>query len=739
MYQVSKEYKDYLKTNFLNSSWQSCAELGAVNQQAQESAAIRLDNDTAVYASQDIFDDIITDPYATYEYNRTRADGTFKFISNRPLPSGIVSSQISDASGYINTTIKICSSAQYPLSVKGITLVFAKDVYACDFTIADKNGRILLSVTDNNQQTYMNEFVYNFDTVLYLHITKILKPYYRFRLSNVKLGLLLRFSSDKIMSMSYKEQLQLISTELYTADLSVTIDNHNGEYDIENPTSEIHFLEQAQCMKASLSLPLPSGNMEKIPLGTLFLADWSANLSAASFTARDRFSFMCGQYDKDKFHPEGISLYDLAVQVLTDAGIPSDEYLLDVYLKSVTVRNPLPKVTHKEALQLIANAGRCILKQNRSGQIVIKSSFVPNTTMSSTNKTAYADMELSGKEKDTYATYELDVVRADGKTYFLPGDRTTGYVSAAVSGSNCCYETHPYIRIDFEAPTNLFAFNLFFGKTIASDFIITTYLDDVVAETLSFTDNAQQTFYLDYPFRECNKIVISFLKSKHPYQRVYVAGVTFDTTTDKHIGFNDFIQGSYEGNKLETIKQLHMIRTVYTPDTVDSTSQIKITKFAGEDQETVINFSEPMATADILLNNKACGYDQTAWNIKVNLQPPQEGSKEYTLQLIGKKLKLVKQTIPFIMNPTGTIVTMENPLISDAKMITETGQWIADYLNACREYSYTYLHGDPSLDTNDIIHQENKYIDGLQTQIYAHELSIAGAISGKITGRKVVR
>ncbi len=739
MYQVSKEYKEYLKAHFLNSSWQSRVELGAINQQAQESAAIRLDSNTAVYASGDIFDEIIIDPYATYEYNRTRADGSFKFISKQPLPSGIVSSQISDASGSINTTIQINSSAQYPLSVKGITLVFAKDVCACDFTIADKNGKILLSVTDNNQQTYMNDFVYDFDTVLYLHITKLSRPYYRFRLSNVKLGLLLRFSSDKILSMAYKEQLQLISTELYTADLTVTIDNHNGEYDIENPTSEIHFLEQAQCLKASLSLPLPSGNMEKIPLGTLFLSDWSANLSAASFTAKDRFSFMSGQYDKDKFHPEGISLYDLAIQVLTDAGITSDEYLLDVYLKHVKIYNPLPVVTHKEALQLIANAGRCILKQNRSGQIVIKSSFVPNTTMSSTNKAAYADMDLSQKEKDTYATYELDVIRADGKAYFLPGDRLTGYVSAAVSGADCCYETNPHIEIDFEAPANLFALNIFFGETIACDFIITAYLDDTVAETLSFSDNVQQAFYLDHPFRECNKIVISFLKSNHPYQRVYVAGVTFDTTTDKHIGFNDMIQGSYEGNKLETIKQLHMIRTVYTPDTVDSISQLKITKFAGEDPETVINFSEPMATADILLDNKAIGYDQNAWNIKVNLQPPQDGSKEYTLQLIGKTLKAVKQTVPFVMNPTGTVVTIENPLISDYKLITETGQWIMDYLNACREYGYTYLHGDPSLDTNDIIHQENKYIDGLQTQIYAHELSIAGAVSGKIKGRKVVR
>lgn len=739
MYPVSNEYKDYMKESFLNTTWQSLIELGAINQQAQESAYITLDANMIDYSSADIFDEPVCDPYGTYELNRTKADGSSLFIGDDPLPSGIVSSQISDENGSIDTTVRIRSSSTIPLSVKGITLTFPQDVQAEDFTISDKDGNVLLVITGNHNRVFINDFVYTFDRELILHVTRLSKPYYRFRLNNIKLGLMLRFDSDKIMSMSFKEQLQLISTEMYTADLSVTIDNQDGTYDIENPSSEVNFLEQAQRMNVSLSLPLPSGRSEKIQLGTLFLSDWSAKLRTANFTATDRFNLMTGTYDKDVYHPQGITLYDLAVDVLQDAGIPGDEYLLDVYLRTIKVYNPMPALTHKEALQLIANAGRCILKQDRYGRILMKSSFIPDTTMSSENKMDYSDMNLSGDLKDTYATYEQDFIKADGKAYFLPGDRITGYVSESLSGGDCLYTSKPHILIDFEAPANLFALNIIFGDAVASDFIVATYLDGTLMETLAFADNTLSTFCLDYPFRECNRLLITFTKSAKPHQRVYVQSVTFDTTTDKTIGFNDIGQGSLEGIKLEAIKQLNMIRTVYTPDTVDTTTQVKITKFAGDETETMISFGMPMATASAYLNGKECGYDMSAWRIKVDLKPPQSGSMEYTIQIVGKKLNAITQTVPFVLNNTGSTVTMENPLISDARLVRDSGEWIAAYLRSDREYAYTYLHGDPSLDSNDIIHQENKYIENLQTQIYAHELSIAGAVTGKIKARKVIR
>lgn len=66
-----------------------------------------------------------------------------------------------------------------------------------------------------------------------------------------------------------------------------------------------------------------------------------------------------GADGKGQYYETGITLYDLAVLVLEDAGVAQEDYYLDTYLKKITVYNPLPNVRHKEALQIIANAGRC--------------------------------------------------------------------------------------------------------------------------------------------------------------------------------------------------------------------------------------------------------------------------------------------------------------------------------------------------------------------------------------------
>lgn len=740
MQSVSKEYKELLKKPFIDSTYQTNIELGAINQETQASAYITIGSQMTNYSTGDIFDDVISDPYSSYELNHTKADGLLKFLG-KPLSAGIVSSQISDAAGVIDHTIKIQSTVAIPLQIKGITITFTNDVHAIDFEILNSKGDILLRVHDNNQAIYINDFVYEFDQSLSIHITKVSKPYYRCRVSCIKFGLALRFTSDQIMSTSYQEQIQLIGTELYTSDLSVTINNQDGVYNVDNPSSEINFLQEAQKMQVSVSLPLPSGRTDIILLGTFYLQQWSATSEIAKFKAVDRLYFMTGDYKRGIYRPYGITLYDLAIDVLHDAGVSNDEYLIDVYLKTIKVYNPMPVITHREALQLIANAGRCILKQDRDGRILIRSSFVPDMVALSDDKTVYSNMDLSTDKKNTYATYEQDFTRADGKTFLLPSDGkylSTGYVSDTLSNGDCLYGNKPHILINFEAPANLFGFNIIFGATTASDFILSTYLDETSIETLAFSGNTLKEFCLNYPFKECNRILVTFTRSNMPSQRVYVDSVTFDTTTDKHITQSDVSRGTLAGIKTETIKQLDMIMTVYTPGVLE-TSDVKITKIPGSDKSTLIEFNDPVSEADIQMAGKSVGYDMTAWGCKVDLSPPATGVKEYVLQVSNRKLNKVTQSISFVINTTGETKTCENPLVSDAQLAMDTGQWVADYLKADREYDFDYNHGDASLDTNDIIHQYNQYDSDLCTQVYRHSLSIVGAITGKIKARKVMK
>ena len=65
---------------------------------------------------------------------------------------------------------------------------------------------------------------------------------------------------------------------------------------------------------------------------------------------------MDSTYYRGQYHPNGMSLYDIAVDVLTDAQVDYRNYWIDPYLKGCSGGNPMPVVMHKGSLQLIANA-----------------------------------------------------------------------------------------------------------------------------------------------------------------------------------------------------------------------------------------------------------------------------------------------------------------------------------------------------------------------------------------------
>ena len=134
-------------------------------------------------------------------------------------------------------------------------------------------------------------------------------------------------------------------------------------------------------------------------------------------------------------------MYDLAVDVFADAGIDPRTYWLDPYLKDVKVYNPMPVVKHKEALQLIANAGRCIITQGRNGNIYMKSSFAPDMTVQTEDAAYYSQPEkiFTSGDKSEYAISAPEYTRVDSQMFFLPREQEgvqyleTGYISAAIT------------------------------------------------------------------------------------------------------------------------------------------------------------------------------------------------------------------------------------------------------------------------------------------------------------------
>ena len=78
------------------------------------------------------------------------------------------------------------------------------------------------------------------------------------------------------------------------------------------------------------------------------------------------------------------SLYDLAEEVLEDAELsalvnPILPWVIDESLKDIYTNAPLPIDTHKNCLQLIANAGMCKFYTDHNGTIRLEKFEIPET------------------------------------------------------------------------------------------------------------------------------------------------------------------------------------------------------------------------------------------------------------------------------------------------------------------------------------------------------------------------
>lgn len=730
MQQVSKEYKDYLKQSFLDTSYHNTVYLGALNQEAQSRAKV-IPEDVLEYSDKRIFENrVVKKKVATYEDCYIRVDGTFNFIGDSPSQfHGMTSSPVSKQDESISTFVKFeFNNWIGSIQVKGLTILFGEDAYPTDFCLIDTNGNIFHQAVNNEKRKYVTSEVIEFPRCFVLLATKMCHSYRRFRIDNFKFGIGLSFDTDNIQSLNYKDQVHPVSVECYTADMTVTVDNQEGIYDIENPSSEINFLEQSQKMELYTELQLSDMTVERMKVATLYLADWKATLSDATFTATDIFNLLDETYYGGKYYPNGTSLYLEAERVLKDVGFRMEEYAIDPYLRKIIIHNPIPICKHKEALQMIANAGRCVMKQDRDGRILLKSSFLPDATLSTDNILSYGSLThiVDGNVKVSYATYEHEFV-IPGKHIFQPINmkwEDAGYISNSMSDDDCLLKDNPTIMIVFEASCKFFNVNILFGSNTPSKLTIDTYLQEEIQESLVFDKNISKEFILNREFKECDEMYVIFQKTENHHQRVYVHGLNFGNVTDKYIGFNDVSQGSLEGSKLETVRNIKVIQTIFRMGTLEEKLQ---DVDVGVD-ETIVTFNEPVYDVRVVGNAQFKAFSYAC--ILTSTSPS-------TVVIYGKKFSVSKQPINYKLNDRGIDKVIENALVDNTVLAHDLAEWIIEYMKSDKEYNFSYSHGDPSLDSSDIIHLENRYTSDLQVQICSHELTMGNAVTGKIKGRKV--
>jgi hypothetical protein len=131
------------------------------------------------------------------------------------------------------------------------------------------------------------------------------------------------------------------------------------------------------------------------------LSEWYAkqNGLTADFTARDLLEFMSATY-VENHNLSSRSLYDLAETILYAAELPlnSDgtvKWIIDDSLKSKYTTAPLPEDTLANCLQLIANAGECVMHQDRDGILHIEPMKFDDTDYAITLSNSYSKSEIT--------------------------------------------------------------------------------------------------------------------------------------------------------------------------------------------------------------------------------------------------------------------------------------------------------------------------------------------------------
>lgn len=738
MQKVSKAYKESMKSSLRERAYIMIS-FGLVNQEAQAKATV--DNGSyAYYSNKDnIFGEHIDDTvYATLEEEFTKVDGSMFFLprateGGRYYDTGIVSDKlVSEARCEVIISLNTIAT-----DFKGLTINFGEN-YPVDFDIVGSTGQTI-EFRGNTKSKWSTEEVLENTTYIKLVFYKMKNPQSRLRIYSIMFGYGLVYYNDSVMSSALDSYVSPIGADVPQFDFSVTLKNYDHYFNVDNPNSAINYLETGQEMDIMYGYQTPgSDTIEWIQGNHLWCSEWESDDNTATIRCQDIFRNMDGEYVKGLYSAAGKSYYALAEEILKDAGI--SEYYIDPRLKKLYSNNPIPRVKYKEALQIIANACRCVLTQSRDGKVQIKSNFMPSASIATNGEETYSNAAnvLTDTPKVEYATLAGNYTPTDGTMFFLPRNGkaalTTGYVSKEISGANGTFTKNPVVTITMEAIRAYYGLKLVFGTALPAAFTIRTYKGgEPVNEYPVEKDEINTTSIILRDFDDFDVMKIEFTKTAEPYNRIVLNYFSLSDVVDFTMNRRD-MTSSPKAIKQELIKEVIVPCYTYQENNREENLVYEdIDVVAGEVETYYIQ--DPSYGYKVKLDEVEGKATVVAWsNYFVTIKFNVTGS--FKLEVQGYRYKIVEKYATVSLNARGKTVKWKNPLISNTTMAKELAAWLTDYYTAGIEYEYD-TRGNPELDATDIVYQENEFHDGMRVNIYRHTVNFKQAFSGRVTARRI--
>ena len=332
--------------------------------------------------------------YATSENDLLLLDGSFCLppkTAESGFEVGWVSNALCGATGVFSVAQVCTTYFDADHSSIGLTITFdtLTNEYAEDFDILyyDSSDVALHTenVTGNTLATYILEQNVSDFMKIDVSITKWANPNRRARITEIDFGIIKTYEGDDLVNLNILEEIDTTSNQVTSNEIKMTIDNLDKSFNILNPSGITSYLQRRQRLRPYLGVDITDSYTEHINMGVYYLVDWLSDEGNITTTivARDMLDILAqSKYRKGK--KQSRTLYDLAVDVFTDAGVTN--YEVDTALQSIISTGYIPILTHRQALQLIAIAGMAIVYCDRSGKVVIK-----QLSSTATGETIYLD------------------------------------------------------------------------------------------------------------------------------------------------------------------------------------------------------------------------------------------------------------------------------------------------------------------------------------------------------------
>lgn len=678
MISVSKKYKEAMKLPIREQSFAKVV-VGVENHDAQEEIQVKGDLLWISRSGDKYWNERAYEQRCvTLEENFFSLSGYMKFLPESEVQKSFRELVTKDFLG--DLTISFNSKH----TIKGLTLNFGHDSYPTVFEIVTDSGT--KNVYTNNAREFETKDVFEDTSFLRIHPTEMVNGNNkRLRLVSVIMGIALEYNNEVISSVTFNESNSGISEELPSQTLSFTFFDENGDYNVDDDTSFIHFLDENDKVELYIGTTLQDETVEWMQKASLTINDWSLQGMNVTINAKDSFDRMSETISKTFLNEASLgtsSQKDAGscfYYILSDAlGMDENEFYIDNYLYTVKLSNPLPEVTCKEALQMLCNACRSIVYQDGKGKVHVDTNFddtFNNEQLefeSDENSAEFSNSKTVIKSGNVaYVTLANNYYKMDGTMYFLEkgytGELNTGYVSNLSDAGGIFYPVSTGFTLSVPKSTTFYTFGInFLSKPPRK---MNVYTDSSSGGVFKYTDLETENVFQE-ELLDITSIRFEFVDIE-PNSRVVVDNVYLGSLTD------------------HTIERYEMLD--YPVGTVEKKVgevKVKIYTFSYRDED-----------------KKEYGDDY--------IYHPTE--KEDSVYYVHK------------INESGSTIVVENQLVATKEHAKLLAEWVANHYANNVTYQVS-TRGEPRLCATDIVNLETKSGAEVQTEIVSHDLTFDGAL-----------